>query len=85
MHIVAFCLTVIHSVSPRYYFSVDPETPIDQEFFPSEDQFTTAELPGKQPPLIIQISPIPFSLIFALDFATVVIPVAPILMHSLFL
>ena len=50
----------------RHSFPVDPEVPTDQEPYPSEDQFASAELPGKQPPLIIPISPIPFSLILAL-------------------
>ena len=52
----------------RHSFPVDPEVPADQEPYPSEDQFASAELPGKQPPppLIIPISPIPFSLILAL-------------------
>ena len=63
MHIVAFVCPLFIIVLPRFNFPVDPETPIDQEYYPTDDQFPTAELPGKQPPLIIQISPI-LSLLF---------------------
>ena len=46
LHLFARCL----SLPPlRHSFPVDPEVPTDQESYPSDDQFATAELPGKQP------------------------------------
>ena len=58
MHIVAYCFARYLFLSPlRHSFPIDPEVPTDQEPYPSEDQFASAELPGKQTPLIIPISP----------------------------
>ena len=85
MHIVAFVCRLFIMSSP-VYFPVDPEPPVDQEYhYVTDDQYPSAELPGKQTPLIIPRSPILSSLILALDFAIVDYSVAPILMHSLLL
>ena len=58
--------------SPRY-FPVDPEPPVDQES-PSftDDQYYSAELPGKQPLLDHSEITHSFSLLLALDFAITV-------------
>ena len=58
----------------RYFFPVDPETAVDAPMIDYVDEDPSpfsAELPGKQTPLIIPISPILFSLRLALDFATI--------------
>ena len=85
MHIVVFVCPIF--IWSPHYFPVDPETPIDQGYdYVVDDPSFSAELPGKQPSLIIPISPIPFSLIHALDVAVVtILSLAPILMHSLLL
>lgn len=69
------------------FFSVDPETVVAPEYnYAPEDQFPSAELPGKQPPLTIPISPIPSLYILALDVGVdVVLSIDPIQMHSLIL
>ena len=52
----------------------------------ADDQTPSAELPGKQNPLDHKISPIPFSLMLALELPPLLLfPIAPILMHSLLL
>ena len=56
---VAFCMHVIYLFPPRLLLSVDPETAVASEYdYDLDDQFPSAELPGKQTPLIIPISPI---------------------------
>ena len=87
MHLCCICMPLFILFPPPLLLSVDPETAAaPEDYFTPDDQYHPAELPGKQPPLIIPISPIPFSLILALDVATVIVlSVAPILMHSLFL
>ena len=71
LHLCAVLFICFPSAVP---FSVDPGTAvnpgIDYDYDP-EDSFSSAEQPGKQPPLIIQISPILSLYILALDFATV--------------
>jgi hypothetical protein len=56
-------------------FPIDPET-IDASVFDygyaSEDSIYLSSIQASNPPLIIPISPIPFSLMLALDFATVI-------------
>jgi hypothetical protein len=52
---------------------VDPETAVDPEYdYVVNDPSFSAELPGKQTPLIISISPISLSPLLALEVATVV-------------
>ena len=86
MHFVLHLIARICLVPAFSFLSVDPETAVDAEYdYVPDDQFASAELPGKQTPLIIPISPILSLYIHALDFATIIVPVAPTLMHSLVL
>jgi hypothetical protein len=69
---VAFvCLLFIVSSPPSS--SIDPETTVDTPVidYIDDDPSFSPEQQGKQTPLIILISPIPFSLMLALDFFTV--------------
>ena len=72
MHIVASVCSLLIFFPPPAFFSVDPETPTDQEPYPSEDQFASAELPGKQPLLDHSDITHSFSLLLALDFVITV-------------
>ena len=76
------------SVSPPSSLSVEPDTDVAPETdaapvigYTPDDQAFTAELPGKQPPLNMPISPILFSLMLALEL--LLLSGIPILMHSL--
>ena len=77
-------------VSSPSSLSLDPDTDVVPEAdaaprydYAVDDQILAAELPGKQTPLFILISPISFPFLLALEFfATTAIP---ILMHSLIL
>jgi hypothetical protein len=76
------------SVSSPSSLSVEPDTDVAPETdaarvigFTPDDQTLAAELPGKQPPLNMPISPILFSLMLALEL--LLLSGIPILMHSL--
>ena len=60
------------SVSSPLFSPVDPGTDVAPEDCYTDDPSFAAELPGKQTPLIISISPISFSPVLALEFPTVV-------------
>ena len=71
---VMLCLQYIYCFSPLFS-PVDPETAADAaviDYVDDDPSSLSTELPGKQTPLIIPISPSSFSLMLALDFATVI-------------
>jgi hypothetical protein len=74
MHCYAF-VCFIFIVSSPLFFLIDTETDAAPSFdYTLDNQPFASELPGKHSPipLIFLISPISFSLMLALDFATVV-------------
>ena len=62
LYFVMLCLLYIYCFSPLFS-SVDPETDAAPviDYVDDDTSSFSAELPGKPPPLIISISPIPFS------------------------
>jgi hypothetical protein len=70
---------------PPLFSSIDAKSaddPVD-DYFIVEDPFCLQSNQASKTPLIISISPIPFSLMLALEIAAAT--VYPILMHSLFI
>ena len=66
------CMLCIYLFPPLSSL-VDLETDVASEYdYVADVQPLVAELPGKQTPLIISISPISFSPVLALEFATII-------------
>ena len=71
---------------PPFSLPIDPDTDAASVIdYVIDDPSFSAELPGKQNPLDHQISPIPFSLMLALELSPSTVPIAPNPMHSLIL
>jgi hypothetical protein len=59
MHLCYICMPIIYLFPLSSILSVDPETAVNPEYdYVTDDPSFSAELPGKQTPLIIPISPI---------------------------
>ena len=72
MHLCCICLLCIYCFFPLFS-PVDPETDAAPEYdYAPDDQSLLAELPGKQNPLDHSYIAHSFSLMLALDFATVI-------------
>ena len=82
------CIIVVYLLFlPPPSLPIDPETdavPVI-DYVADDPSSFSAVLPGKQNPLDHKISPIPFSLMLALELPLLLFPIAPILMHSLML
>ena len=69
-----------------FILSVDPKAAGDSQYdYVDDDPSLSTELPGKRNPLDQPDIAHSFSLVLALGFATIVVPIAPNLMHSLLL
>ena len=64
------CLLYIYCFFPLFS-PLDPKTDVALVIDYVDDDPSLLEQPGKQTPLITPILPIPFSLMLALDFATI--------------
>ena len=69
------CLLYIYYFFPLFFSPVDPETAADAaviDYINDNPLFPFSGASRQAPSLIIPISPIPSSLLLALDFATVI-------------
>jgi hypothetical protein len=81
--IVLHCLHYIYCFFPLFSFVRHRDRRSSGDQLHRDDSFSSAEQPGKQNPLDHSDITHSFSLMLALDFATVLID--PILMHNLFI